>query len=130
MTPRCDHCPVSGTCIVERNGHRRYCDLADAGYGDRIKELSAEADLAAPTESPPILDQVGNVVSALGRVGGQLLTGATLTVSQEEYDRRLTICRSCPEYQPCGPRCRKCGCFLQVKARLESESGQCPLKKW
>ncbi len=80
--------------------------------------------------APSALTQLVTAAAALGRAAGQALTGSPLTVSQTEYDRRLTICQNCPEFLPCGPRCRKCGCFLQVKARLESETGQCPTGQW
>lgn len=53
-----------------------------------------------------------------------------------ETQRRLTICRACPDYSavtlpvlsvPVGT-CRQCGCVLAIKARIASEA--CPLGRW
>ena len=57
-------------------------------------------------------------------------------VSKEEFRRRLSLCNSCPErLKDCGnnrltkfSRCPECGCFLRLKARLETE--ECPLGDW
>ena len=48
------------------------------------------------------------------------------TVSGDVYQRRLQTCGTCEHYT--GVRCRVCGCFAQIKARLPNE--QCPLEKW
>ncbi len=48
------------------------------------------------------------------------------TVSGDVYQRRLQTCGTCEHYT--GVRCRVCGCFAQIKARLPHE--QCPLEKW
>ena len=57
-------------------------------------------------------------------------------VSKEELIERLTLCNSCPERlkESNGKaltkfsRCPECGCFLRLKARLETE--ECPLGDW
>jgi len=57
-------------------------------------------------------------------------------VSKEELIERLTLCNSCPErLEKSGDkpltkfsRCPECGCFLRLKARLETE--ECPLGDW
>ena len=49
-------------------------------------------------------------------------------VSRELYKQRIKTCQSCPEYQPKFNRCKKCGCFLLVKAAITVT--ECPLKKW
>jgi len=49
-------------------------------------------------------------------------------VDDEEYERRMKICRACPLYDDKQNRCRKCGCKLKGKARFRA--GKCPIQKW
>ncbi len=48
------------------------------------------------------------------------------TVSPQTYQRRVQTCAGCEHFT--GVRCRVCGCFTQIKARLPHE--RCPLEKW
>lgn len=47
-------------------------------------------------------------------------------VSNEEQKKRLAACRDCEHHT--GTRCKLCGCFTSVKARLPHE--HCPIGKW
>jgi hypothetical protein len=49
-------------------------------------------------------------------------------VSEEKLNHRLSICESCPELIKLTHQCKKCGCFMKVKAKIEIAT--CPLKKW
>ena len=51
-------------------------------------------------------------------------------VSEEQFQDRLTICRSCEFLDPAPMQCKNkgCGCFLNVKARMETM--HCPIGKW
>lgn len=51
----------------------------------------------------------------------------TKFADQETIDSRLSICNSC-ELLTITRNCRKCGCFVDGKARLAGQ--QCPLNKW
>ncbi|MFC0212771.1 DUF6171 family protein [Paenibacillus chartarius] len=57
------------------------------------------------------------------------LFGETLRVrnvkltTEEEYDRRMSVCQSC-EYFQFGTTCRWCGCLMAVKAKLAA--ARCP----
>lgn len=49
--------------------------------------------------------------------------------SQEELaEYRLEICRACPNFRPKSHRCSLCGCFMQLKTKLEH--AKCPVGKW
>jgi tetratricopeptide (TPR) repeat protein len=48
------------------------------------------------------------------------------TASPETVQRRLRTCAGCEHYT--GLRCRICGCFTNVKARMLQE--ECPIGKW
>ena len=43
-------------------------------------------------------------------------------------DDRLSICKSCPELIKATTTCKKCGCFMAAKTKLEAAA--CPLGKW
>jgi hypothetical protein len=41
---------------------------------------------------------------------------------------RLDICKTCEFYRERTNQCRKCGCFMKLKTRLEH--ARCPIGKW
>ena len=45
---------------------------------------------------------------------------------EEEYRRRLDVCRECEKLQ--NGMCLSCGCFVQVRAAKKGES--CPWERW
>ena len=48
-------------------------------------------------------------------------------VSVDLYNKRISICNSCPKKLITG-NCSVCGCFVRDKAKYSDES--CPLNKW
>ena len=48
----------------------------------------------------------------------------------EEYlsNERYSICKSCPELIKLTKQCKKCGCFMVAKTKLQLAT--CPLGKW
>jgi hypothetical protein len=49
-------------------------------------------------------------------------------VTDEEFNKRFDICKSCDQFNREQDKCNHCGCFLKVKASWNSE--KCPLNKW
>jgi len=47
---------------------------------------------------------------------------------EEKAKQRYSICRSCPELIKLTSQCKKCGCFMKVKTKLEQ--AVCPIGKW
>lgn len=47
---------------------------------------------------------------------------------QEIIDARLEICKVCEFYRARTNQCRKCGCFMKLKTKLEH--AKCPIGKW
>ena len=45
-------------------------------------------------------------------------------VAQARYD----LCKQCPELEKITSRCRKCGCFMKIKVKLDI--AECPLGHW
>lgn len=46
------------------------------------------------------------------------------SLSKERY----SICRSCPELIKLTKTCKKCGCFMAAKTKLQNAT--CPIGKW
>ena len=49
-------------------------------------------------------------------------------ISDDEVTRRLAICHDCPSFDPPPKRCKRCGCFTEIKARMRSQ--HCPDALW
>lgn len=81
---------------------------------------------------PSFVRQAKNFARAAGAVVSAVVHGESISVSQEEQDRRLEICHAClpPEgfWDAAQGRCSKCGCFGTWKTWLASQS--CPIGKW
>ena len=43
-------------------------------------------------------------------------------------DSRMSICKACPELIKITNQCKRCGCVMIAKTKLES--AKCPLGKW
>jgi hypothetical protein len=56
-----------------------------------------------------------------------ILTGE-LRASDEVAKSRLDICKACPEFLNLTHQCKKCGCLMNLKVKLQ-DSG-CPIGKW
>ena len=41
---------------------------------------------------------------------------------------RYEICKSCDWFRSVIKQCKKCGCIMPLKTRLET--GKCPIRKW
>ena len=48
--------------------------------------------------------------------------------SDEVAEKRYSICKECPELIKLTKQCKKCGCFMAMKTKLEKAT--CPLEKW
>ena len=49
-------------------------------------------------------------------------------VDDAMYQERLGICKACPQLFKPTTSCKRCGCFMKIKAKIGSSS--CPDKKW
>jgi hypothetical protein len=69
-----------------------------------------------------------NATGAAFRVAMATIKGEKVKASASEIERRMDICRDCQHFQESPMKCRKCGCYLNLKTRLETE--HCPIQKW
>jgi hypothetical protein len=49
-------------------------------------------------------------------------------VEKSLSDDRYSICQACPELIKLTKQCKKCGCFMAIKTKLQLAT--CPLGKW
>jgi hypothetical protein len=47
---------------------------------------------------------------------------------EEKAEKRFSICKACPELIKLTTQCKKCGCFMKVKTKLDLAT--CPIGKW
>ncbi len=79
---------------------------------------------------PPIGEQAKN----LAQFSWELIQyihknrGGPLTVSDEVYHERTSICKSCIKFDDLENKCMECGCYIPAKAKMIIDS--CPLDKW
>lgn len=57
-----------------------------------------------------------------------ILKPGTEWADQSLADQRFEICKACPELIKITNQCKKCGCFMAVKTKLQAAT--CPLAKW
>lgn len=72
----------------------------------------------------PTIAQMGKNLA--GEVGKFARAGFKV-VSSDQYRKRLTICAGCEEFTK-NQRCRVCGCYMTVKAKMATTD--CPRSKW
>jgi hypothetical protein len=56
------------------------------------------------------------------------LSQTTEYATEEKSSSRYSICLSCPELINLTKTCKKCGCFMAAKTKLEK--AHCPINKW
>lgn len=57
-----------------------------------------------------------------------LVNPNTVWAEESLYKERYSICNSCPELINLTKQCKKCGCFMVSKTKLQMAT--CPLGKW
>ena len=57
-----------------------------------------------------------------------LLNPMTMHTTDTIFESRMKICRACPELWAPTEQCKKCGCFMSLKAKLDA--AKCPIDKW
>ena len=115
---------------LDEGGLREIPSVGDGVALDQRKYAGARPPLSR-TEAPNVAtpqhpgDSCEWLLSATTTLA-TLIAGGMALVPQKKYQDRLAACMECPHHT--GVRCRLCGCFTSVKARLARE--ECPLAKW
>ena len=77
-----------------------------------------------------LLNKVKLALESASAIAKNVADGEEIKVSDEEKQKRIDICSTCPSLKDFAGQmqCGECGCFLKVKAGLNSM--KCPLNKW
>lgn len=92
-----------------------------------VEDQGAAVDRKPPPkeiEEPSLVEKASNFSKS---VVSHARNGFTKTENTLK-EKRLEICSSCEYFDSSRQGCKKCGCYLPVKASWASES--CPLNKW
>jgi hypothetical protein len=57
-----------------------------------------------------------------------LVNPNTQYVTNKLQDERFSICKACPNFIKSTSQCKKCGCIMSLKTKLEKAT--CPINKW
>jgi len=85
-----------------------------------ITGVAVESLTGVVTRGPSLMTMATNLA-------GTALS-AVVFVSEETYNKRMSICEGCEFLDKSIYRCLKCGCMMKAKARVEV--AKCPLQKW
>ena len=102
-------------------------DFENKSHGARKRTLKKDIkkeDLKLPSKS----EMAKNVTKSLAKAVKSLVSGDGISAIQEEREKRMKACLSCPWYMKESKRCAKCGCVVPMKIYLADES--CPIGKW
>lgn len=97
----------------------------EAREGYRSLMIRKATGKAEPAPSYPSLAQ--QAWNASKAATGFVASGFKVA-DKAEQERRLAICHACEFYDAVRSRCRKCGCKVSLKARIETS--HCPISKW
>jgi hypothetical protein len=77
---------------------------------------------------PSLIEKMSSLVSSVGTWAGSGFG----TVTEEQLEERLALCRACEFWDKDGfggtGACLKCGCSTQAKLRMNTAN--CPIDKW
>ena len=94
-------------------------------YGEGFVDAGIESvNPGGSSRGPSFWNMVGNFSKAMHNWSKKGFDVA----SKEEHKRRLDICKSCPLYENLRCKHADCGCFVNAKAWVSTES--CPIGKW
>ena len=57
-----------------------------------------------------------------------LLNPKTKYALEDLANKRYEICKQCPEFISLTTQCKRCGCFMSAKTKMEA--AKCPIGKW
>jgi hypothetical protein len=77
------------------------------------------------------IDKIKEIIEANKNSGVgpmDMINPNTEWASEEKANARFDICKSCPELVKFTSQCKKCGCFMKAKTKIEKAT--CPIGKW
>ena len=99
--------------------------MSDNPFGVCIEENCEDV----PTQKMPSTMQMAkNFIGTMKDVIGGAYEGKGITVTEEQFQHRITLCKGCEFLEQKEFRCAKCGCFM--KAKCAFKQSYCPINKW
>lgn len=83
---------------------------------------------SSPPSYPSSSKMLRSLFSEAYKAAKQGLCGDKVLAQRSDVEKRLEICSSCKKYNAEAKRCTVCGCFMLVKANIETS--ECPDGKW
>ncbi|MGD1910619.1 MAG: DUF6171 family protein [Rivularia sp. (in: cyanobacteria)] len=83
---------------------------------------------SSPPSYPSSSKMLRSLFSEAYKAAKQGLCGDKILAQKSEVEKRLEICSCCEKYNAQAKRCTVCGCFMLVKANIETS--ECPDGKW
>ena len=136
-TTKCEEMKYCPTCDKPVGDCTKKCEcgreLSKSSSGENFlckecgKMVVAKEKEDQPEEEksyPSIMEQAGNLLHE----SVEFAKSGFQTLNEDEFHRRIDICRACPAFDADQGRCKECGCFMKVKAKMET--AKCPLNKW
>ena len=74
------------------------------------------------------MSDIFTLANNFGRSAYEHMKDGFKKVTDEGFQKRLDICKTCEYHNANTNQCNKCGCFLKIKASWNSE--KCPIDKW
>jgi len=71
-----------------------------------------------------VFQQMGNLSAAAFK----FVSAGMPKVGRDIFNKRIETCESCEEFNKEERMCKKCDCYIDIKAAWATE--QCPLNKW
>ena len=83
---------------------------------------------SSPPSYPSKPKMLQSLFSEAYKTAKQGLCGDRVLAEESKVKKRLEICSTCEKYNLETKRCTLCGCFMLVKANIETS--ECPDAKW
>lgn len=113
-------------CNLQREGEYLTCQCCLEKVKtdkDKVKKQCKGGE-GCTQQYPSTIQMISNAVTA----GAEYIADGMKNASDEEIQRRASICESCELFDAVQRRCTKCGCFTSIKT--VARSAQCPIGKW
>ena len=92
-----------------------------------LKSLN-EKKIDKVPDFPSLADQGKNMTELLAKFVESQMEGNQIFAPVKEQKRRYDMCQVCEHFVKHAKRCRKCGCYMKHKVKLEVS--ECPIHKW
>lgn len=95
--------------------------------GRKLEKIFGTISVSSPTEYTPFPNQKREV-RPWDLLRSKAPGAAGERASDEDQEKRMSICEACPRFVKLTSQCLECGCIMKLKTKLAAAT--CPLGKW